>query len=334
MHTQTILKNRPQTEACITTVSIKFAKVMAIQETRHRESTRNVNRALLNKLVEFKGNNLSLSDITEEFCRNFAIYLCNKLNTNSARTYLHKLHAILQFSVSCHLLPSNPMPPIKELVPRLKAQQRTYLTSDEVALLEQTPCRHTETKRAFLFACQTGLRLSDIETLRWDDVIDVDGTPTIVKTQVKTGGVVRIPLNVIAQQLVGHSTGNGFIFSLMSRSVIHSDLRKWALDAGIGKRLSFHVSRHTFATLSISAGVDIYVVSKLCGHTSVRTTEIYAHMIDKTLLQGVNKLCNVINSDNRSGNNAEKREKTIGFHGIKWLIYRLFKIKKESLKMA
>lgn len=330
MDTQTILKNRPKTEDCITIASPQFAQVMAIHENKHRKSTRDVNRALLHKLTEFYGNNLFLNDITDDFCRNFANFLCSKVNTNSARTYLHKLHAVLEFSVSCHLLSSNPMPPIKELVPRLKTQKRTYLTSDEVVLLERTPCRHAETKRAFLFACQTGLRISDIETLRWDDVTIVDNTPTIIKTQVKTGGEVRVPLNSIAQQLLGRTSGNGLIFSMMSRSVILADLRQWALDAGIGKSISFHVSRHTFATLSISAGVDIYVVSKLCGHTSVRTTEIYAHMIDKTLLQGVNLLCNIINSDNGSSKEAEKSRKSIVFHGVKWILYKLFKRKKTA----
>lgn len=306
-----------------------FAYVMSLHERMHRKNTLGVNHALLRQLTDFHGKELKIQDITELFCRNFTRFLCDKVSTTSARTYLNKLHAVLQQAVSCCLIASNPMPPARELVPRAKASQRTYLSNDEVVALERTPCRHHETKRAFLFACHTGLRLSDIETLRWDDVSMVDGIPTIVKMQIKTGGEVRIPLNRTAQQLLGNPDGNILVFNMMSRSVIHSDLRQWALDAGIGKPLSFHVSRHTFATLSIAAGVDIYVVSKLCGHTSVRTTEIYAHMVDKTLQLGVTTLCDNLEKS-RVENTTENKEKTIAFHGVRWIIEKLFRRNKSA----
>lgn len=273
---------------------MEISKIIAIHEARHRKSTRGVNRALLQHLTEFVGGTLFLSDITEDFCVSFAEFLLNRLSVNSARTYLHKLHAILEHAISDRLLPYNPMPPFHVLIPGYVCPPRTYLTKADVERLNRTLCRHDETKRAFLFACQTGLRLSDIETLKWSDIISVSGTPTIVKTQIKTGCQVRIPLNCIARGLLGDIGVEGLVFRLKSRSVISADLRQWAKDAGLDKRLTFHVSRHTFATLSISAGVDIYVVSKLCGHSTVKTTEIYAHMVDNTLLQGVNKLGNAM----------------------------------------
>ena len=176
-----------------------------------------------------------------------------------------------------------------------------YLTQNEVARLSATPCGHEETKRAFLFACQTGLRLSDIETLVWEDIADIEGKPTIVKVQVKTGREVSVPLNAVALSLLGERRRVGKVFGLRSRSVIAADLQRWAQEAGVGKHLTFHVSRHTFATLSISAGVDIYVVSRLCGHTTVRTTEIYAHIIDKTLQHGVELLGNAMMGSSTDG---------------------------------
>ena len=306
-----------------------LAHLLAIHESIHRKNTRAVSHALLRQLTDFYGKEPSLQDVTESFCRNFAKFLCSRVATNSARTYLHKLHAVLKKSVSCKFLESNPMPPTRELIPRTKIPQRAYLTGNEIVALERTPCRHQETKRAFLFACQTGLRLSDIETLRWDDIISVNGIPTIVKNQVKTGTEVRIPLNPIAQQLLECPMHSGLIFNMMSRSVILTDLRQWALDAGISKHLSFHVSRHTFATLSISAGVDIYVVSKLCGHASVKTTEIYAHMIDKTLIQGVNSLCSII-IDNRGETKHENNQRPTFSYDIRRIFAKLFKRKKTA----
>ncbi len=269
---------------------LEVSQIIAQHESRHRKNTRGVNHALLQHLTNFVGGTLLVSDITEDFCFSFAKFLMSQVATNSARTYLHKLHAILERAVSSHLLDFNPMPTLNELLPRFVSPRRTYLTLQDVERLRSTPCHHNETKRAFLFACQTGLRLSDIETLEWSDIVNINGTPTIVKTQVKTSRQVRIPLNRIALEILGTLKSQGHVFHLMSRSIISIDLHQWAKDAGIGKDITFHVSRHTFATLSISAGVDIYVVSKLCGHATVKTTEIYAHLIDSTLQQGVDKL--------------------------------------------
>lgn len=263
------------------------SEIIAMHEAKHRQNTQGVNHALLHHLVSFSGRPPQLADITEEYCYSFAEFLMNRVTVGSVKTYLQKMHAVLEHAVSAHLIPSNPMPSIRTMIPTAKRSRRVFLVHDEIAKLTNTPCCHEETKRAFLFACQTGLRLSDIETLAWDDIYDINGKPTIVKVQKKTGREVSVPLNAVAMKLLGPPNTAKRVFSLKSRSVIATDLIKWAMAAGIKKHLTFHVSRHTFATLSISAGVDIYVVSRLCGHATVRTTEIYAHIIDKTLQQGV-----------------------------------------------
>ena len=282
-------------ENTVTKTSNKTNKVsidvlIAAREKRHRKRTQGVNHALLQQLKAYAGDALSLHNINEDFCARFADFLLDRVSTGSARTYLHKLHALLEYAVSNHFIKSNQMLPVKNLIPNASTPQRTHLSQEELSALGNTPCRHSETKRAFLFACQTGLRLSDIETLQWNDIVDNNGVMTINKIQIKTGKEVVVPLNRIALQLLDSPIHEGPVFRLKSRSVISSDLRQWATDAGIDKRLTFHVSRHTFATLSIASGVNIYVVSKLCGHTTVKTTEIYAHMTDKTLWHGVNLL--------------------------------------------
>ena len=181
----------------------ELSKIITLHEARHRKNTCDVNHALLKHLTTFVGRTVFLSDITERFCSSFAEYLLKRVSPNSARTYLHKLHAILEHAVSIHMLTSNPMPDIKVLLPRVPKKQRTHLTLNEMTRLANTPCRHDETKRAFLFACHTGLRLSDIETLKWSDIHEVDGTPTIVKSQVKTGQQVRIPPEKASTEPIG-----------------------------------------------------------------------------------------------------------------------------------
>lgn len=303
------------------TASIRLSQMIVDRESYHKKNTRGVNHALLQQLLAFCGHDPNIGDITETFCSKFSKFLTGRVSLNSTRTYLQKLVAVLEYAVSKRFISTNPMPPIKEMLPHFTKPIRTYLTLDEISSLADTPCRHPETKRAFLFACQTGLRLSDIETLSWTDIACINGTYTIVKTQVKTGHEVRIPLNPIALQLLGEKRQQGLVFNLKSRSVISSDLREWASKAGISKRVTFHVSRHTFATQSISAGVDIYVVSKLCGHSTVKTTEIYAHMVDKTLQQGVNLLGKAMME---GCCHAQKNRKISIVFMIKLLIWKVF----------
>lgn len=309
----------------------EISTLIATREKWHRKKTKGVNHALLQQLLDFYGDTLCVMDITEEFCFKFSKYLLDRVSQNSTRTYLHKLHAVLEYAVSKCIIQHNPMPPIRKLIPGINTPQRTHLSNQELIMLESVPCRHSETKRAFLFACQTGLRLSDIETLQWKDIVDIGGMPTIKKIQVKTGKEVRVPINSKALQLLGPIGQEGPVFDMMSRSVIASDLNQWAEDAGIGKHLTFHVSRHTFATLSIAAGVDIYVVSKLCGHSTVKTTEIYAHMIDKTLQQGVTKLSDAMNEINIKNT---KTLKTYVIQGIRIVTSWLFRRRVQKLLLT
>ena len=176
---------------------IKVSELIAAREVHHKKSTRDVNHALLQHLLAFCRHEPCICDITEAFCFKFANYLIDRVTLSSARTYLHKLLAILEYAATRNLIARHTMPSIKELLPRFTTAPRTYLTLEELTALENTPCRHSETKRAFLFACQTGLRLSDIETLCWDNIIEINDTLTIVKSQELTNNLEIILLEMI-----------------------------------------------------------------------------------------------------------------------------------------
>ena len=92
---------------------------------------------------------------------------------------------------------------------------------------------------------------------------------------------------------------------MFSRTTICSDLKVWAKNAKLNKHITFHVSRVSFVTISISAGINIYVVSKLCGHSNVKTTQIYARMTDRTYIDAVILLDNIFKTKQRNAKNVQ-----------------------------
>lgn len=265
-------------------------------------NTQKVNLALLKHLEKFSDNKLLINDIDSKFCHAFASYLVTSANVKitSARTYLQKLHAILQESVYLEYIDINPMPPMGKLLPKYISKERESLTVEEVKKLEKAKCKHEETKLAFLFSCYTGLRLSDIETLKWENIKKKKNYYILVKIQVKTNNEVSVPLSSQAIKILEKMKmqsrkplANSLIFPMYSRTTIYSDLKEWAKTAKIAKHITFHISRISFVTISISAGTSLYVISKLCGHKNIKTTQIYARILDTTYVDAINNFENI-----------------------------------------
>ena len=158
---------------------------------------------------------------------------------------------------------------------------KEYLTIDEVRRLAETPCEDEQVKRASLLACLCGLRISDIESLTWDNVIIApdQGYALKVITQ-KTGAYAVIPINEEAYSLLGERK-EGPIFDQLHRGTLSRRIARWVKDAGIDKHITFHNFRHTYATILASNGTSIYTVSKLLTHSNVTTTQIYADIVDE-----------------------------------------------------
>ena len=172
--------------------------------------------------------------------------------------------------------------------PKYPESMREYLTMDELAKLKGTRCGNADVKAAFLFSCFTGLRLGDLESLQWENIKRSGDGWQVEAMQAKTRRGVYIPLseNAIAQLPPVQESGK--VFSLPCRSEINGNIHRWVKWAGISKHISFHCARHTYATLLLTYGADIYTVSKLLGHTNVVTTQIYAKIIDTKKKQAVN----------------------------------------------
>jgi integrase len=161
--------------------------------------------------------------------------------------------------------------------------RREFLTVEELNTLAVTPCEQDTMKRAALFSALTGLRHCDIQKMRWKE-IQIDGNQARLNfTQQKTKGVEYMPISEQALQLCGElGKPEQLVFEdLPDPSWISKPLERWIKAAGITKKITFHCFRHTFATLQLSNGTDIYTVSKMLGHTNVKTTQIYAKVVDE-----------------------------------------------------
>ena len=161
--------------------------------------------------------------------------------------------------------------------------QREYLTLYELNQLASTPCDSDILKRAALFSALTGLRHCDIKQLKWRDVVKDEEHYRLLFTQQKTKGVEYMPISNQAYQLCGErGDADRLVFEgLQNPSWINRPIKKWVEASGITKHITFHCFRHTYATLQLTKGTDIYTVSKMLGHKKVTTTQIYAKIVDE-----------------------------------------------------
>lgn len=229
--------------------------------------------------------NIRLSQIDKDFCLGFVRYL-NKTHSQNTAWFLYtRFNAALNSAVKDGFISNNPCVIPDSIRPKPKLGTREYLTEYELKLLFSKPCLHEEVKRAFLFSCLTGLRFIDIETLKWSDIKDGE----IVKEQVKTGGIVIVPLSGTAISLLPLKDDE-YVFHLPTRECVRWNVKKWVADAGIKKRITFHCARHTFATLLMTKGNDLFTTSKLLGHKDVKTTQIYAKLVDEKRREAISRL--------------------------------------------
>jgi len=216
------------------------------------------------------------------------------LSQNSKVSYFNKLRACLNKAVEEGVLASNPA----RGVDGFKAEEgtRMYLTVDEVRRLAGTECDYPGIKAAFLFSCLTGLRRSDVVRLTWGDVYEQGEFTRIIFRQKKTGGQEYLDITREAAALMGERGGvDDHVFTgLHSPSCTNTAIKLWVLRAGINKEITFHCARHTFATMMLDVGADIYTVSKLLGHTKVQTTQLYARVLDKAKQAAVSMIPSVL----------------------------------------
>jgi len=246
----------------------------------------------INHIKKYSPTGIQLNSIDENWLRGFEEYLQKRqLSNTSIIDYLIAIRVTLNTAVRERLIPISPFAYYKQTTKHIQSK-RNFLSFEELNKLNNTYCPDENIKRAFLFACYTGLRISDLMNLRWNDIKENH----LVIRQIKTKNLLYLPLSETVLYLLKQQRGNIYdlgdekVFKLPCLATILKYLREWTKSAGINKHITTHCGRHTFATLSLTQGIDLYTVSKLMGHSNTKVTEIYAKIVDQKKIEAVNKL--------------------------------------------
>lgn len=259
----------------------------------------------LNYIEAFTNGKLKFADLNEKFLEDFKEYLLSTkskksdkttLSQNSAVSYFNKVKAALKQAYKDGILQTD----LNAKISPIKAAEtrREYLTIEELNKLVKTPCNDVLLKRAALFSALTGLRFSDIQKMVWGELEYIKGQGYFLNfNQKKTKGVEVLP---ISEQAYSFTEGTENpkdmpqdkpVFEGLKYSAYHNKhLFQWIGAAGITKDITFHCFRHTFATLQLFSGTDIYTVSKMLGHKDLKTTQIYAKIVDDTKRKAADKI--------------------------------------------
>lgn len=263
-------------------------EVIKKKEARLTSGTMRVWANFLTKYKEFEGNDkLTFGQINRAKIEEFIAFIGNfkskkvaKLAVNSQKAMIRCLQAVLNEAYKDEIITFNPNLAIE--VPKGEQKQKQYLTLSELQALYTADCENEEVKRISLFSALTGLRHSDCVNICWKNITG-GKSPNVKFVQKKTKQTVYLPISAEALQLCGQRKNeNDKIFEgAPSSRYCNAVIEKWLKKAGIAKEITFHCFRHTFATLQLTYGTDIYTVSKMLGHSSVATTQIYAQIVDE-----------------------------------------------------
>jgi len=246
----------------------------------------------LDYLKLLKGDQLTFADISERLCEDFRDFLLSKVKRNTAAAYFARFKSVVNHALKEGYLQRDPA---VDLTVRTVETMPRYLTYSQIQQLLAVPCGNNLIRDAFLFSLNTGLRFQDVRDLTWAQ-IHGDSLEII---QAKTKNAAILPLSESAKAILVRRGGgeqgriidnNGRVFPLPRRSTVYKVLNTWAKRTGLGVSICFHTARHSFATLMVSQNVDIYTVSKLLGHKSITTTQIYAKVLDEKKKEAIDRL--------------------------------------------
>ena len=240
----------------------------------------------VSKLKKFR-NEISISHLDRNFIVQYEHYMLDTLKNknNTVNRTFRRLKPFIKHLQIMEVISCDPFKGYKMLnSPSL----RQSLSWEELSKIEQLKtaslkCNQQRVLYGFLFSCYTGLRFKDVSRIQANNVIN----SVIIMSTSKTGSVVRIPLS---ERAIAISTGRvGLFFRMYSNHKTNKILGQLMLMAGISRKVTFHIARHTFATLSLNLGIPMEVLSGLLGHTSLRTTQVYAKIQDKTRIEMMKK---------------------------------------------
>ena len=305
-----LLKNRLQGVAAAPTtlLAMSEAELQSVKACVGRSRSEGTYRnhtysdKMLREWIESKGQKeMPIDAVTEGMFEEFRFYLKKKRFTaKTVNRHLCWFSRLMYRAVSKRIIRYNPF---EDATYEKEERKIRFLQKSDVAKLMALKVNDKEAEQArqmFLFSCFTGLAIADMERLKFSYIqTSVDGRRYIRKERQKTKVESVVPLHPIAEGILNRcqeeqavkEEGDVLVFPRgCSRSTINNKLSTVGLACGIRQRLSFHMARHTFGTLSLSAGIPIESIAKMMGHASISSTQIYAQVTDKKISEDMDKL--------------------------------------------
>ena len=281
----------------------------ALKKTGNKYSYYYILRSLAKHLYIYSGDKVKLGQVDDKYIIGFIDYLRTAKNLNYTRegaatpreeliseNTRHRLclnlRYVLNAAAKAKLIPYNPFMNIdSKEIPATEEDTREFLTVSEVKRLIDTPIRNEMIKKAFMFAVLTGLRYSDLQSITWGEITKDDDNSHLIRFKMKK--VKRLQTVYLSDEALKwlpereEAKEDDVIFDLPKNDSANRQLARWVKQAGITKTVTFHVGRHTAATLLLNQNVPIAAVSKFLGHTKISTTEIYAKVLNESVKKAV-----------------------------------------------
>ena len=305
-----LLKNRLQGVAATPTtlLAMSEAELQSVKTCVGKSKAESTyqNRIYSDKLLrafvkENGGRDIPLAGITEDLFEDFRFFLKKRgLAASTINHLLCRLSRLMYRAVDLKVIRCHPF---EDVTYEKEERKIRFLQKSDVAKLMVLKVNDREAelaRRMFLFSCFTGLAIADMERLKFSHIqTAADGRRYIRKERQKTKVESVVPLHPIAEEILSRcredqtvkGKGDVLVFPRgCGRSAMNNKLSTVGLACGIRQRLSFHMARHTFGTLSLSAGIPIESIAKMMGHASITSTQIYAQVTDKKISEDMDKL--------------------------------------------
>lgn len=237
---------------------------------------------------QYKRSDMSMNELTEEFIRDYCLYLKNVVGLAQSSIWIYSI-PLKHIVTAAHYNGKIPRNPFAMYHVDPDHKEREFLTLDELTAMTEIKLEDPNMAFArdlFIFGCWTGISFIDIKNLTEDNISIVNDAPWIISKRQKTGVPFQIKLMDIPMLIIGRYKAfrkGSHLFNIGNLDSINKRIKKVAAMCGIKKRVSFHVSRHSWAVLALEYGMPIESVSKILGHTNITTTQIYAKVTSTKL---------------------------------------------------
>lgn len=250
-------------------------------------------KTTLKHLKNFEKNGIGFNQLNTDWIVSFRDYLQHtlKLSSSSVMVYFKPMKISIHQAYRDKLIKEDYAVNAKGI--KVKTAQRQFLTAEEIINVCNAECDNTVLKKAFIFSLFTGIAFADIKNMTWKQITKIDNQWYFTFHRKKTNSLQYNPISNDAREMLGESkNAEENIFNGLNYSAWNNlKLREWMIKAGISnKKITFHCARHTYATQILSSGADITTVMNMLGHKELKTTMLYAKIIDSHKITAANSM--------------------------------------------